>query len=64
MNNIATKPLSGKQLKRVLNKTQFLTVSLSFNTDLVVSKEPTLKPGSRRSATIGDCKTKDVIEFM
>ena len=30
----------------------------------VVSKEPTLKPGSRTSATIGDCKTKNVIEFM
>ena len=30
----------------------------------VVSKEPTLKPGSRISATIGDCKTKNVIEFM
>ena len=26
----------------------------------VVSKEPTLKPGSRTSATIGDCKTKNV----
>ena len=30
----------------------------------VVSKVPTLKPGSHTSATIGDCKTKNVIEFM
>ena len=30
----------------------------------VVSKEPTLKPGSRTSTAIGDCKTKNVIEFM
>ena len=29
----------------------------------VVSKEPTLKPGPRTSTTIGDCKTKNVIEF-
>ena len=29
-----------------------------------VSKEPTLKPGSRTSATIGNFKTKNVIEFM
>ena len=29
-----------------------------------VSKEPSLKPGSRTSATIGDSKTKNVIEFM